>query len=174
MIEYKSNMTNQISNGVNKYVIGVAILAGVLILASYGFSGAGTPSTSEVASAITVVEPSHDFGDIDIFGGKVSTTYTLKNEGIEDVSILSAVTSCMCTEGEIGGLVFGMHESSGKTVIIPAGEEKVLTATFDPLAHGPEGTGPIKRELLLKTNSTVTPEIKVTLAAVVTKNEAEQ
>jgi len=157
----------------NKYVIGVVILVGVLILASYGFSNTGNTSASEVASAITVVEPPYDFGDIDIFGGKVSTTYTLKNEGAEDVSILSAVTSCMCTEGEIGGLVFGMHESSGKTVTIPAGEEKVLTATFDPLAHGPEGTGPIKRELLLKTNSSVTPEVKVTLEAVVIKNEAE-
>jgi len=157
----------------NKYVIGVVILVGVLILASYGFSNTGNTSASEVASAITVVEPPYDFGDIDIFGGKVSTTYTLKNEGTEDVSILSAVTSCICTEGEIGGLVFGMHESSGKTVTIPAGEEKVLTATFDPLAHGPEGTGPIKRELLLKTNSSMTPEVKVTLEAVVIKNEAE-
>lgn len=158
----------------NKYIIGVAIVAVVLILASYSFPGDDTINTkAEVASAITVVEESYDFGEIDIFGGKVSTTYTLKNEGTEDVSITSAVTSCMCTEGEIEDLKFGMHESSGKTVVIPAGEEKVLTAIYDPLTHGPNGTGKIKRELFLNTNSTETPEIKVTFSGNVIKNETE-
>lgn len=158
----------------NKYIIGTVILAIVLILASYGLPGDdATSAKTEVVSLITVVEQSYDFGDIDIFGGKVSTTYTLKNNGVENVSILSAVTSCLCTEGEIGGLVFGMHESSGDTVVIPAGEEKVLTATYDPLAHGPNGTGKIKRELFLKTNSTVTPEIKVTFSGDVVKNDSE-
>ncbi len=157
----------------NKYIIGALILVGILIVASYGLTKDETSQLTEVASVITVVEPSHDFGDIDIFSGKVSTTYTLKNEGDEDVSILSAVTSCMCTAGKIGDLEFGMHESSGKTVIIPAGEEKTLTATFDPLAHGPNGIGKIKRELMLKTNSTVTPEIKVTFSGNVVKNDVE-
>jgi hypothetical protein len=157
----------------SKYVIGAVILVIVLIFASYGLSNNEALNATEVASAITVIEPPYDFGDIDIFGGKVSTTYTLKNEGPEDVFVLAAVTSCMCTEGEIGGLRFGMHESSGTTVPISAGGEAILTATFDPLAHGPEGTGPITRELMLKTNSTVTPEIKVTFTANVVKNEAE-
>lgn len=160
-------MTNKISNRMNKYLIGAIILATILIFTSYGFSGMGTP---KVASAITVVESAHDFGDIDIFDGKVSTTYTLKNEGLEDVQILSAVTSCMCTEGEIDGMRFGMHEQSNKEVIIPAGEEKILTATFDPLAHGPNGTGKITRELSLATNSSETPTIIVTFAANVVKS----
>jgi len=158
----------------NKYIIGVIILAVVLIFASYGLPGDDTTNAkAEVASLISVVEEPHDFGDIDIFGGKVSTMYTLKNEGVEDVNITSAVTSCMCTEGEIGDLKFGMHASSGKTIVIPAGEEKTLTATFDPLAHGPNGTGKIKRELMLKTNSTLTPDIKATFSANVVKNETE-
>lgn len=154
----------------NKYIIGAIILAVVLIVASYGLPKNDAANT-KVASTVTVVEQPHDFGDIDIFGGKVSTTYTLKNEGSEDVTITSAVTSCMCTEGEIGDLKFGMHESSGKTVVIPRGEEKTLTATFDPLAHGPNGTGKIKRELFLKTNSIETPEVKVTFSGNVIKNE---
>lgn len=157
----------------NKYVIWAVILAVLLIFSLYALPNRGGQNVTDVASAITIMESSYDFGDIDIFGGKVSITYTLKNEGDEDVSILSAVTSCMCTVGEIGGLEFGMHESSGKTVIIPAGEEKTLSATFDPLAHGPNGTGKIKRELFLKTNSTATPEIKVTFSANVVKSETE-
>ena len=118
-----------------------------------------------------VEKTSHDFGEIDIFGGKVSTTYTLKNEGSEDVRIISAITSCMCTEGEIGGMKFGMHSVTGEKIIIPAGGEEILTAVYDPLAHGPNGTGKVTRELILKTNSTETPEIKVLLIANVVKNE---
>ncbi|MEX0931075.1 MAG: DUF1573 domain-containing protein [Candidatus Paceibacterota bacterium] len=157
----------------NKYLLGAGILAILLILVSLSFSNSDTNTNTQVASAVSVVEDAYDFGEIDIFGGKVQTTYTLKNEGMEDVLITSAVTSCMCTEGEIGDLTFGMHESTGKTVVIPAGEGKTLTATFDPLAHGPNGTGKIKRELMLKTNSTVTPDIKVTFSGNVIKNEVE-
>ena len=157
----------------NKYIIWAVILAVLLIFSSYILPNSGDKNIADVTSAITVIESSYNFGDIDIFGGKVSTTYTLKNEGSEDIRVVSAVTSCMCTEGKIGDLEFGMHESSGKTVIIPAGEEKTLSATFDPLAHGPNGTGKIKRELFLKTNSTATPEIKVTFSANVVKSETE-
>lgn len=155
----------------NKYILGAGILALLLILALFGFSNTDTKTNTQVASAVTVIQDSYDFGDIDIFGGKVRTTYRLKNEGSDDVLITSAVTSCMCTDGEIGDLTFGMHESTGNTVVIPAREEKILTAVFDPLAHGPNGTGKIKRELLLTTNSTVTPEIKVTFTGNVIKNE---
>jgi len=157
----------------NKYLITLIIIIVVFLIAFYGIPSNKIDDTSEVMSAITVSESSYDFGDIDIFGGKVSTTYVLKNDGLEDVSILSAQTSCMCTEGEIGGLKFGMHESSGNTIIIPAGEEEILTAIYDPLAHGPDGVGKAKREIFLKTNSTSTPEIKVTFTVNVTKNETE-
>ena len=155
----------------NKYLLGAGILAILLILVSLSFSNSDTNTNIQVASAVSVVEDSYDFGEIDIFDGKVQTTYALRNEGTEDVLITSAVTSCMCTEGNIGDLTFGMHESTGKTVVIPAGGEKTLTAIFDPLAHGPNGTGKIKRELLLKTNSTLTPEIEVTFTGDVIKKE---
>ena len=89
----------------------------------------------EVASVVIAEPVSYDFGSIDIFGGKVTTLYTLKNTGAEDVTILSGVTSCMCTEGQIDDLTFGMHESSGTTITIPAGGEKILKAIYDPRAR---------------------------------------
>ncbi len=153
----------------SKYITGVAILLVLLVLFSFNVSDDKISGLVEVASAITIIESSHDFGDINIFDGKVSTTYILENNGTEDVVILSGVTSCMCTEGEIDGLEFGMHESSGKTVVVPAGKKKILTTTFDPLAHGPNGVGKIKREVLLKTNSTETPEVRVVFVANVIK-----
>jgi hypothetical protein len=157
----------------NKYTLGII---GIIIIVFLGFAvntanDKKAEKNKQVASVITVDKEFYDFGDIDIFGGKVTTTYTLKNEGIEDVKIVSAVTSCMCTEGEIGGMKFGMHSVIGGSVVIPAGGKEVLIATFDPLAHGPEGTGKIIREIILQTNSTETPEIKVRLSANVVKNE---
>lgn len=159
----------------NKYVLGTV---GVLVIAFLVFavntsSDKRAEKNKQVASVVVVEKTDHDFGDIDIFGGKVHTTYVLKNEGIEDVKIISAITSCMCTEGEIGGMKFGMHSATGGRVTIPAGGEEILTAIYDPLAHGPNGTGKITRELMLKTNSTETPEIEVRLSANVVKNEIE-
>lgn len=155
----------------NKYILGVGAVVLLIIFGLFSSPNNETNSNQQVSSVVSVAADSYDFGEIDIFGGKVQSTYVLKNEGNEDVSITSAVTSCMCTEGEIGGLVFGMHESTENIVVIPAGEEKILTATFDPLAHGPEGIGKIKRELFLKTNSTLTPQIKLTFTGDVIKNE---
>jgi hypothetical protein len=157
----------------NKYtlgVIGIVIIA-FLVFAFNTAEKKKEEKNKQVASVVTVDKESYDFGDIDIFGGKVTTIYTLKNEGIEDVKIILAVTSCMCTEGEIGGMKFGMHSVTGGSVVIPAGGEETLTATFDPLAHGPESTGKIKRELTLTTNSTETPELTVYLIANVVKNQ---
>jgi len=150
--------------------IGALILVVVVIVGVYILSiDQSNTKVTAVEAPLTVVDSSYNFGEIDIFGGKVRTTYTLVNEGVEDVTITSAATSCMCTEGEIDGLVFGMHGQNSKEVTIPAGSEQVLTAIFDPLAHGPEGTGPITRELFLETNSSITPEITVRFSGTVVK-----
>ena len=88
----------------NKYLIGVIVLAVALL--GYSAFSSNQDNTeamvSETSGAkIAVLEEPYDFGDIDIFAGKVDTTYTLKNEGTEDVTITKAGTSCMCTEGII-------------------------------------------------------------------------
>jgi len=156
----------------NKYIIGVLVVALAGIVFYYGvIADNKTKEKEPIVSVVTANVTSHDFGDIDILGGNVETTYTLKNEGEQDVSIISAITSCMCTEGVIDDLRFGMHGSTGGIVVVPAGGEKILTAIFDPLAHGPEGTGKITRELLIKTDSVKTPEIKVKFTGNVVKNE---
>lgn len=143
-------------------------------MAAYSYSSSGTGESApaqQVSATVTVTGDRHDFGTIDIFGGNVQTTYTLRNEGPDAVTITGAQTSCMCTEGEIAGYDFGMHGSDVRSVTIPAGEEEVVTATFDPLAHGPNGTGKITRELMLQTNSTISPEIRLMFSGEVVKNE---
>ncbi|MEZ4104280.1 MAG: DUF1573 domain-containing protein [Candidatus Paceibacterota bacterium] len=161
----------------NKYVIGVIVLGvallGYSVISSNQNNSDAQDVVSETSSAkITVLEQPYDFGDIDIFAGKVDTTYTLKNEGTEAVTITKAGTSCMCTEGEIAGLTFGMHGSDVKSVTIPAGGEEKVKAIYDPLAHGPSGTGPVTRMLMLETNSSETPKIELRFSANVVKNES--
>lgn len=157
----------------NKYILGIIV---VLIIASLFFiantqNDKKAEENKQTASLISVDKSFYDFGDIDIFGGKVSADFLLKNEGNEDVKIISGITSCACTEGQIGDMKFGMHGQTGGKVIIPAGGQEKLTAIFDPLAHGPDGTGKIARQLMLKTNSTETPEIEVRLNGNVVKNK---
>lgn len=148
----------------NNYIIGALVIAGAIF-----FVGGGPVIEKVVASEITLEANEYDFGDIDIFGGKVKTTFPLTNTGSADVTVLSGVTSCICTEGEIDSLSFGMHGSDGETVI-PAGETRELVAIYDPLAHGPDGVGKIKRQLQLKTNSSVTEYIDVSFTGNVVKN----
>lgn len=157
----------------NKYILGIIV---VLITVSLFFianiqNDKKTEENKQTASLISVDKSFYDFGDIDIFGGKVSADFLLKNEGNEDVKIVSGITSCACTEGQIGDMKFGMHGQTGGKVIIPAGGQEKLTAIFDPLAHGPDGVGKITRQLMLKTNSTETPEIEVRLNGNVVKNK---
>ncbi len=96
-----------------KYPIGGVLVALLIIIVAFIASGSNSEKTDKIVSVssskVIVVEEPYDFGDIEIFAGKFSTTYTLRNEGEQDVVITKAGTSCMCTEGEIAGLVFGMH-----------------------------------------------------------------
>jgi hypothetical protein len=161
----------------NKYTIGAIVLVVVFLIgfsvmsSNMGDGSSNLASSGPSASKIVVLEQPYDFGDIEIFAGKVDTTYTLKNEGTEPVTITKAGTSCMCTEGEIAGLTFGMHGSEVDSVTIPAGGEEKVKAIYDPLAHGPSGVGPVTRMLQLETNSTETPEIELRFSANVIKTE---
>lgn len=126
--------------------------------------------TVQNTSVISIENSSHDFGEIDIFAGKVSADFVLTNSGDQDVVVTKATTSCGCTEGEIEGKKFGMHFGLPSSVTIPAGESRTVTGIYDPLAHGPNATGPVTRMLLLETNSTATPSIELRLSADVIKN----
>jgi len=154
-------------------IISIVILVAIVVLVGI-FTGKGSDSEEIVSiesnSSIIIENDAHDFGDIDIFGGKVSNDYVLINTGNEDVIVTSATTSCGCTEGEIEGESFGMHFGMNNDVVIPANSSITMTGIFDPLAHGPDAVGPITRILLLQTNSLMTPELEVRISANVTKN----
>lgn len=150
-------------------VIGLVIVGGGI----WAFSGDSNnqEKIEQVQSSSVLVSDRemHDFGDIDIMGGNVETEFALTNTGTDDVVITGGTTSCGCTNGEIGGISFGMHTKMKDEFKIPAGETKNLTVIYDPLAHGPSGVGLAQRSVFLKTNSTETPELEVRIKAMVTK-----
>lgn len=157
----------------NKYIIGIIAIAllGLLLFFSGPSSRGGSEVDAKVASVLAAAESSFDFGTIGIFDGKVQKDFILTNEGDEPITILNGTTSCGCTEGSIDGLVFGMHEGMARAVTVEPGESKTLTAIYDPLAHGPDAVGLVNRQLFLKTNSTATPELEITISADVVKGE---
>ena len=154
-------------------IIGAVVIGGGILLFSGDDNKTEETVMVESTSTLSVDKELHDFGEIDIFGGKVTTQFALTNDGPDDVVVKEGTTSCGCTNAELGGISFGMHEAMNKEFVISAGETKDLTVVYDPLAHGPSGTGLAQRSVFVKTNSSVTPELEVRIKAMVVKNEQE-
>lgn len=177
-VEKQLNMTNQISNGVNKTVIGI-ILA-VLVLGGFiwiakpnGQSSSAVSTTSN--GTLTVEEANnYDFGTISMATGKVSHQFKIKNVGAEAVTINKMYTSCMCTTAEliVNGEQFGPYGMPGHGAspkidqTINPNEEATVEVVFDPAAHGPAGVGRIQRTVIIENNAG-TP-VELLFAAVVT------
>ncbi len=102
---------------------------------------------------------SFDWEDINIKGGDVEHIFRFKNAGEEDLIIKSAITTCMCTTATIEladrtvSPEFGMHARSGWGASVKPEEEFDIKIVFDPMAHGPDATGPITRSVFLETSS---------------------
>lgn len=105
-------------------------------------------------------EPEHDWNDISIKGGLVQHTFNFRNDGTEDLYLKSAKTSCMCTQARYnlpGGSIspkYGMHTKPNSwSAAIKPGEAFSMDVWFDPMAHGPTATGPIRRTVTLMTSA---------------------
>ncbi len=138
------------------------LLIALLVVGSLGFS-AYVLSLAPSAPAQLISEPTtvssfssdydltHDWGDIDIMGGEVQKTFVLTNTEEEPLLLSGAVSSCMCTvaefvlaDGSRSG-DFGMHGGPDWSYLVEPGESFDVEVTFDPMAHGPDATGPISR-----------------------------
>ncbi len=102
------------------------------------------------APRIAFDRTNYDFGEVKQFGGKVQTTFRVKNEGKSELAIGTITTSCSCTEAKI--------ENSK----IPAGGESILTITFNPNLHE-EPKEKFKRTIFLPTNDPQKPEAELTI-----------
>lgn len=152
----------------------MAFFAGLIILFVFNQGKKQPDQTIYSASVLSAVENTFDFNIISMKDGKVSHRFELKNNGEESVFIEKVYTSCMCTTASIIDAAgknqgtFGMlgHDSLSKAnVEVRPGESIFADVVFDPAAHGPSGTGKVKRLVYLETNSKTNPKIQFSFNA---------
>lgn len=155
----------------------------IFIIALGLFIGLGRHNKNVNADGKSVghlmIEEKHfDFGDIPIMGGTVTHTFEIKNTSSSSVMVSDMETSCMCTtvylnnDGKrspmFGMRSHGMNPRNWSTEIAP-GETATLDVIFDPMAHGPNATGPIHRVVSIYTNDNSNQKIDVSVSGNVTK-----
>lgn len=163
-----------------KYLLGFTILSAIVILVGGIFLvSKNQPSQLESTgnAKLEILEASsYNWGEIDINGGIVEHTFTIKNSGESDLKLNNFITSCMCTEVQLSingeeSPRFGMHTNSRWIGAIAPGETANVTVYFDPLFHGPDGTGVITRVISFNTNDSSTPQAELRVSGVVFDGE---
>ncbi len=124
----------------NAWLIGVAVVFGVSVLAA---CGRGQPD-------IVVAATRHDFGRVK--QGKVVTTeIPMRNAGKGDLKIEAVSTSCGCTTAQVL-----------PKIIRPGGEGKLLIR-YDSGAHPDKG--PVQRHIYIASNDPDEVEVEVIITA---------
>ena len=138
-----------------------------------------TSADSIENASLTVSETSWNFGEISMKDGDAIREVQLTNDSLVPITITRLETSCMCTSSQIvhvdgsksgvKGMVGMGGSSPSLSEVVDVGETVNLIVKFDPNAHGPNGTGPITRNVMLQTNSQDQPEISLTFSGDVVK-----
>ena len=138
---------------------------------------APAPAVAQAAAssgALVSARPSYDFGTISMAAGKVSTTYRIKNQGTQPLTLDRIYTSCMCTEASLvqaSGRKQGPFGMPGHGPLMPVraqlapDEVALLEVVFDPAAHGPSGVGRIER--VVRVESKGAPPLELGMVAMV-------
>jgi hypothetical protein len=137
-------------------------------------------NTATSNSTVRINQTNFNFGTISQKDGLVNTVYEVTNTGQEDIYLKEMYTSCGCTKAQLlyaDGSVSGLYAMKGMAGAqdftvgksIKPGETVKIKATFDPNAHGPQGIGYIKRNIMLNTNIKDNSLIQVSFEAEVTK-----
>ncbi len=168
------------ANSMLYWLIAISIIAiGFGIYRSQQKAAATPNAAPQVQAAVqpgTLVSarPFHDFGTISMAAGNVATTYRIKNEGAEPLTLDRIYTSCMCTNATLitaNGRKQGPFGMPGhgplkavKAQLAP-GEVALLEVVFDPAAHGPSGIGRIER--VVTVNAKGAPPLELGMLAMV-------
>ncbi len=145
-----------------KIFIGIIVVTVLLIVGLASLSGGEdkeeqAQSLTQVAG-VQISPEFYELGNVDINGGLVTREYEVKNETDQTMKLQKIVTSCMCTQakvtvGDKESRFFGMEHPGDRNPSInyeiPPGEKAKVTVSFDPAAHGPQGTGPFDRVVSL-------------------------
>ncbi|KKQ07329.1 MAG: hypothetical protein A3A96_03930 [Candidatus Zambryskibacteria bacterium RIFCSPLOWO2_01_FULL_39_39] len=114
----------------------------------------GVSKSNSSESSLTASEVFYNFGTISMKNGDVSKEFIITNSTLQDITLKTVLTSCMCTSAFIiepsGGIkgpfkMPGMGFVPPANEIIGAGESRVVRVVYNPNAHGPAGVGQIDR-----------------------------
>jgi len=138
----------------------VALAAGLLFA-----SRIGEPPGPSYAGRFGADHLYWDFGDVP--QTVVSHSFTFENDGVGDLVLNGAWTSCGCTTARIliGGTQspeFGMHSNPSWTGRVPAFGTATLTAYYDALEHTDFYSG--ERSVFLRTDDPAQPEVEFRIA----------
>jgi hypothetical protein len=146
------------------------ILAVIVIIVSVSMVySEGLPKPDPRGSGTIIIEPtSHNFGNVPVSGGVVSTIMDISNNGLGNLIIDQMDISCMCTSATIvkdgtEGPRFGMHTNPGATgwfQSIEPGETAQLKIYYDPTVHR-DHRGPTTRTVTVFSNDPSSPQITV-------------
>lgn len=148
------------------------VLVGTVVLAVKMTTTAQIETNSSAQAKVP--EATFDWGKIGIAAGNAEKDFTIENTGSAPLKLFNVKTSCDCTtarlsQGAATSPVFGMHTNSNFVMEVPPGQKAVLKVIFDPAYHGPDGVGPITRQITVQTNDPSQGLLTFLLTAVVTK-----
>lgn len=147
----------------------VPVLAGALIVAlAAGFLFAarlGEPPGPSYAGRFGADHTFWDFGDVP--QTVVTHAFTFENEGVGDLVLSGAWTSCGCTTARItiAGVdspTFGMHNNPSWTGRVPPYGSATLSVSYDALAHDDYYSG--ERSVFLRTDDPARSEVEFRVA----------
>ncbi|OIN90932.1 hypothetical protein AUJ42_02500 [Candidatus Collierbacteria bacterium CG1_02_44_10] len=150
----------------------VIILFGAIFLAGKTGGTVSVPVDTQVS--LTTSDTKYDWGDIDINGGMAIKDFEIKNNGSSVLKLYDVKTSCTCTTAQLKSASltspkFSMHDKGPFVFEINPGKSASLIVEFDPLFHGPNGTGPISRTITMSSNDANNPTLSYILTANVVK-----
>lgn len=160
-----------------KLIIIISLVSLVIFILGVAAISSSSPQTlnKNANSHIEFMsEKQHNWGEIDIEGGVVEKEFEIKNTGEGNLEVNNFKTSCMCTEVEViingeRSPAFGMHSQSGWKGVIKPGESAQIHVVFDPMFHGPQGTGPVTRYISFNTNDQDNSSVELKLTGDVVK-----
>ena len=152
----------------------------LLFLISACSNSISNNNISKVSSTIAIENNNQNLWDIPMTKGKIEISFKFTNTWNENVKLLEWSTSCMCTEATVkwsNGILSSRIKMPWHWAIamvnqtLKPWESAQLIATFDPNAHWPNWAWPISRDVFIKTNSTINPELRFNFKGIVIKKE---
>lgn len=166
----------------SKYLSGPFLIFASIVLVIGGLVWLGSTKEEKAVDTssgmLSVSESSWNIGAVSMKDGIHTKEIELTNDSNEPVTITKMETSCMCTTATVihedgtKGPTKGMVGHGGTPYLsetIAPGEKARLAVAYDPNAHGPNATGPISRNISIRTDSSEQPTINLKFSGVVVK-----